>query len=887
MDLFARASRDSLLLRFFTPVRQVDPHLVELLAASDGEERMAYVVTRGAGDDEQLVAVGNYVRLPRRDAAEIAFFVDDPEQGKGLGTLLLERLAQHARDQGIVTLIADVLTVNERMLQVFRDSGLATEVHAEGDTFHVTLAARASESAVARSDDRERVATVASLAPLLRPRSVAVAGASRDRRSVGRMVFEALLRGEFEGPVYPVNPAARAIGSVRAYRSVLDVPDDVDLAVVAVPTEHVLDVVEDCARKRIRALVVLSAGFAELGPAGKALQDELAFRARSQGMRLVGPNCIGLVNTAPAVRLNASFSPVFPPQGKVAIASQSGALGVAVLDFAGAYGLGVSTFVSVGNKADVSGNDLLQYWHNDPDTAVILLYLESFGNARKFARIARAVAREKPILALKAGRTAAGSKAARSHTAALASDERSVAALFHQAGIIRADNLEELFDVAALLANQPLPPGRRVGIVTNAGGPAILCADSCAAQGLELGSLDGQTVAGLAKVLPSAAALGNPIDMIASASAGQYAEAIRLVLRDPGIDALIAIHTPVGLVEPEAVAAAIRDAATAARGDGAAEKPVLACFTTAQSVGPPAPTRTELQNPPDTEFIPTFRFPEPPARALALAAAYAEWRRNPLGAVPALARVDTSAARAVIDGLVPDGVDRWLDAGECARLFGAAGIEMVSTRLANDADEAAGAAEALGFPVALKIRSTRFLHKSDVGGVILGLDSAKAVRAAADALQRRLGADLGGLLVQPMVRGGVEVLVGVTTDPDFGPLIGFGLGGTAAELLNDVVFRITPLTDLDAREMVGAIRGASLLQGYRGQPPVDREALQELLLRVSWLVETVPEIVELDLNPVMASGTGSGAIPLDARIRIRRTSSRATVSGIAVQPDRS
>ncbi|MBX6377463.1 MAG: GNAT family N-acetyltransferase [Clostridia bacterium] len=885
--LFSQASRESLWLRFFTPAVSIDRRYLERMADVDGVERMTYVVTRGEGEAEQVLAVGSYVRHPRWDTAEVAFFVADAHQGKGLGTLLLERIAEHARQQGILTLVADVLPENHRMLDVFRKSGFEPHVEWDRGVVRVELPATPGEVALARSEARERTATAASLAPFFRPRSVAVIGASRDRRSVGRMVLEKLLQTGFEGPVYPVNPHARAVASVRAYPSVLDVPDDVDLAVVAVPAERVPEVVDACARKRVRALVVLSAGFAEIGPEGRARQDDLVRKVRAHGMRLIGPNCMGILNTDPAVRLNATFSPVFPPRGRVAMSSQSGALGLAILDYAEQLGLGISMFVSVGNKADVSGNDLLQFWEEDPDTDLIILYLESFGNPRKFARIARRIARRKPILAVKSGRTAAGSRAARSHTAALAGSDRAVDALFHQAGVIRADTLEELFDVAAVLANQPLPAGNRVGIVTNAGGPGILCADACEANGLVLPSLAPETVDYLRRLLPPAASLANPVDMIASAPPEHYEGAVRQVLRDPNVDALIVIFIPTGAAEGNEVARAIRRAVASVYEETGAEKPVLACFMSSHGLpaalggngAAEAPSGTatrervaaQQETPPQrgaTRPIPSFRFPESAARALAQAVRYADWRRRPPGQVPVLRGVDAGAARAVVEEALRARGEGWLRPEEAARLLAAAGIELPAFAVAATAEEAAAAAARIGFPVAVKAVAPGLTHKTDVGGVALHLSSAAAVRQACEDMRRRIG-NLEGFLVQQMADDGTEVIVGVVDDPTFGPLIGFGLGGTAVEVLNDTAFRITPLTDADAREMVRSIRAFPLLQGYRGRPPADLEALEDLLLRVSWLVEEVPEIAEMDLNPVRVFGPGRGLAPVDVRVYVR------------------
>ncbi len=867
--LFKRASRQSLWLRFFTPVATVDQGYLARMVDIDGVERMTYLVTRGEAADEQAIAIGSYVRLPSWDTAEVAFFVDDALQGKGLGTILLERLADHARRQGILKLVADVLPDNHRMLDVFRKSGFDPKFESEWGVIRVRLPASPGEVARAESEARERIATAASLAPFFRPRAVAVIGASRDPRSIGRVVFERLIQGGFQGPVYPVNPSARAIASVRAYPSILDVPDDVDLAVIAVPAARVIETVDACARKRVSALVVLSAGFAEIGPEGRARQDELVQKARAQGMRIIGPNCMGIINTARDVSLNATFSLTVPPRGRVAMSSQSGALGLAILDYADQLGLGISMFASVGNKADVSGNDLLQFWEDDPETNVILLYLESFGNPRKFARIARRVARKKPILAVKSGRSVAGSRAAQSHTAALAGNDRAVDALFRQAGVIRADTLEELFDVASVLTNQPLPAGGRIAIVTNAGGPGILAADACESEGLSLPALTAETLAALRALLPAAAGLGNPIDMIASAPSEHYEGTVRRVLADPNVDALIVIFIPTGAASGEDVAAAVRRAVVAAHADSGQDKPVVACFMSSRGV-PAMLAGDEQQGAgPPASPIPSFRFPEAAARALARSVSYAAWRNRPEGHAVELSGVDAAAARAVAADALRERGEGWLRPDEAARMLAAAGIAQPAYAVATTPDEAAAAAVRIGLPVAVKALAANLIHKTEVGGVALGLATEDAVRAACVDMQTRITTPLDGFLVQQMVEGGVEALVGVVDDANFGPLIGFGLGGTAVEVLNDVAFRITPLTDTDAHDMVRAIRGLPLLEGFRGGPPTDIAAIEDLLLRVSWLVEETPAIAEMDINPVKVFEPGRGASPVDVRIFVR------------------
>lgn len=723
-----------------------------------------------------------------------------------------------------------------------------------------------------RADTTPHHRRAESLEPLFRPRSVAVIGASPNPNAIGTQVFEDLIDARFHGPVYPVHPTARSVASVRAYATVLDVPDDVDLAVIAVPAAVVLEVVAQCVEKGVRALVVLSAGFAETGAEGRARQDEVRDLVRAHRMRMVGPNCLGLFNTDPAIRLNAIFGRGLARRGRVAMSSQSGAMGLAIIDYADELGLGVSQFVSVGNKADISGNDLLEYWEHDDDTNVIALYLESFGNPRRFSRIARRVARRKPILAVKSGRGVSGTRAARSHTAALAGSDVAAGALFHQAGIIRLDTLEELFEVATLLTNQPLPAGNRVAIITNAGGPGILCADACEANGLVMPELGESTLTGLRAALPATAGLANPIDMIASASPDQYELVAQQVLLDPAVDALIAINISIGGTRAERFAAAVRAGAESALAASGVSKPVIACFMATGE--PPRALRAADDGEPvagertGVGTIPSYRFPESAARSLAHAARYRAWLDRPAGRRPRLGGVDADAARAVVDAARARAAE-WLTPAEVAELCAAAGIPLARQRIAAGA---AAAAVEIGFPVVVKVVSPRIVHKSDVGGVVLGLDSADAVRAACAQIEARVAAlgdaQIEGFLVQEQARSAHEVLVGVTADPLFGPLVGFGLGGTTAEALRDTAFRITPLTDVDAAEMVRAIRGHVLLEGFRGEPPADIPALEELLLRVSWLADTVA-IEEMDLNPVVAYEPGAGLLVLDARVAVR------------------
>jgi acetyl coenzyme A synthetase (ADP forming)-like protein len=692
-----------------------------------------------------------------------------------------------------------------------------------------------------------RAVAAASMRTFFEPRTVAVVGANRQRGRIGSEILHNLRAAGFTGRVIPVHPDALDVQGLRAYPRVSDIPDTVDLAIVVVPCARVLETVDDCLRQGVRALCVISAGFGETGAEGRERERALVERVRAAGARLVGPNCMGLLNTDPAVRLNATFSPVYPPAGCVAMSTQSGALGLAILDHARRLGLGISSFVSVGNRADVSSNDLLEYWERDPQTRVVLLYLESFGNPTKFSRIARRVSRVKPIVAMKAGRSAAGARAASSHTGGLATSDAVVDALFHQAGIIRTRTLAELFDVAVLLAHQPIPRGRRVAILTNAGGPGILAADACDASGLEVVTLSEQTRAELRAVLPAAASVANPVDMLASAPAEHYRRALATLLRDEQVDSVLTIFIPPLVTTPDDVAAAIADAAR----DGT--KPVLGVFMRAE--GGPA----------SLAAIPCYAFPESAAEALARVTRYGEWRHTPMDVPPHFEDLETAAARRVIDEAVGRG-GGWLSADETEALLAAARIPTVRSRRVSDASEAASAAVGLGFPVALKAVGPTLLHKTERHAVHLHLANEEAVRAAADDLQQRFREELTGMVVQPMVTGGVEMLVGAVHDPVFGPLIACGTGGVFVELLGDMVFRLNPVTGTDVAAMIDELKGARLLRGYRGLPPADEGALREILLRISTLLVLCPEIHELDLNPVTV--LASGACVLDARARV-------------------
>ena len=807
-----------------------------------------------SGSDERVVGHAFYAGI---DAvrAEVAFTIADDFQGRGLGTLLLCQLAEIADANGIHTFEAEVAAANVNMLSVFRESGFPMEVGATAGQLHVTFPTSFTREAIDRFEQRESTAAVNALKLFFNPRSIAVIGASKKHGTIGGELFRNLLTFGFSGPVYPVNPSTDVVQSVPSYKSVEDIPGPVDLAVVVVQEKFVLNAVAACGRKGVKALVVISAGFGEVGTEGQAKQAELIRMCRASGMRLIGPNCMGIINTDSAVRMDATFAPGEPPAGRVGFSSQSGALGLAIIELANLLGLGISTFVSVGNKADISGNDLLRYWESDEGTDVILLYLESFGNPRKFSQIARRVGRKKPIVVVKSGRSAAGARATSSHTGALlAASDVTVDALFRQSGVIRTDTLEELFDVAALLVNQPLPKGNRVGIITNAGGPGILCADTCEARGLEVPLLAETSREQLRSFLAPGAGVGNPVDMIASAGKEQYRRTIETVAADPNIDALIVCFTPPLVTKAEDVGQAIVEAISEANID----KPILAVFLSAAD----APDIVRAKR------IPSYRFPETAAIALARAARYRQWRERP---EPTLVRFDDlrrDEAAAIVASALQRG-DGWLAADETCRLLSCYGLPLIEQKVVATPAEAADFAEALNDEIALKVIAPGVLHKTEAGGVRLNLRGAEAVRAAADEMTARLAA-MGhqptGFLVQRMAKSGVEMLVGVVHDKQFGPVVACGAGGVKVELLRDVSIRLSPLSKEDAGEMVRSLKTYPLLNGFRGGSIYDRAALEDALLRVSAMVEDLPQIAELDLNPFVVQE--SGAVILDARMRL-------------------
>ena len=846
LTFFRALSADSLHSRFFD-VRTPDAALRDTPADVDYENDFGVVGELG----QEIISVAHYYRVRRNPkVAEVAFTIADRAQGCGIGTRLLEKLAEVARTKNIELFEAEVLPENQRMLDVFLCSGFdATSRSAEG-AVHVSFPIRRTAEFEDAAAERSQKAAWASMRAIFAPRSIAVVGASRRRGQLGTEILHNLKTTGFTGKLFAINPHAPDVDGVKAYPTLTAVEGDVDLAVIAVPAINVESVIEDCVAKGVGAVVVITAGFGETGEAGREAERRLLEKVRAAGIRMVGPNCMGVINTDSAVKMHATFSSVYPPIGNVAMSSQSGALGLAILDYAKTLNIGFSTFISVGNKADVSGNDLIQYWAEDPNTDVMLLYLESFGNPRKFGEIARRVGRKKPIVAVKAGRSKAGARAASSHTGALATSDAIVTDLCRQAGVIRTETLEEMFDVAALLANQPLPIGSRVAIMTNAGGPGILAADACEASGLELAQLSAETTAKLRDILPPAASVGNPVDMIASASVDQYQRTLELLLADPNVDSIIAIYIPVLPTDAPAVATVIREAAEIANG-----KTIIATFMSARGL------------PASLSPVPSFPFPERAVNALARATAYAKWRRAPMGKVVEYLDMNKSAIRTIVDRKIADG-GGWLSPADVQALLVASGIPAAKLATVTDVYTAVGEAMRTGFPVALKAQGSSLLHKSEAGAVKLGLQDEREVREAYLDLQSRLGSRMESAIVQQMIPGGVEVMIGATADPTFGHVVVYGAGGTLVELLADVATRINPLTDKDAEDMIQEVRSSKLLRGFRGSPAVDRDAVREILLRTSALLTLCPEIRELDINPLKVLERGAAAV--DARIRVEK-----------------
>ncbi len=838
VEFYSRVSDESKYYRFFAPYPKLSERDVSHFTHVDHDGRVALIMQVG----EEMIAVGRYDRVAAGEA-EVSFLVEDGHQGRGVGTVLLEHLAQAARERGLHRFVADVLPANRRMATVFAEAGYTVDDHFEDGVVRVEFEIVPTDHSLQVMAAREHRAEARSIERLLTPRSVAVVGASRSVGKAGQTLIRNIMENRFAGAVYAVNPEASAVAGVAAYPRVQDVPGEVDLAVVAVPAEAVEDVVLDCAAKGVKGLVVVSAGFAELGDdEGHARQAGLVRVARMNGMRVVGPNCLGIVNTDPEYALNASLAPVLPAPGRVGLFAQSGALGTAILSDGAARGLGLSTFVSAGNRADVSGNDLLQYWRDDPATEVVLLYLESLGNPRKFSRISRRVAEVKPVVAVKGGRSTQGVPLG--HTVQpIEVPQAALDAMFRQSGVILVSTISEMFDVAQVLAYQPLPEGGRVGVVGNSSALCMLAYDAVIGAGLEMGC--------------------EPVDLGVSATADGYAAALADLAARPEVDSLLVVFTPaVDASSSEEVARVLAGASSAGR------KPIVTTFLGSRGV-PEQMRMLDEHGVARRGSVPSYPSVEEAARALARVTSYGVWRRRRHGHVPETAGIEAGPARrraeAVLASVVEDTVE--LAPAQIAELLSDYGIDILPMSPAPDLESALAALEEFDAEVVLKATATHLRHRPDLADVWRNIDTPDEMRDAWQTMSSTLADPADArFVVQPMAPGGVPIVVRAREDRMFGPMVSFGISGVTTELLGDRSYRIPPLTDVDAAEMVREVKAAPVLFGYRGGIMADVAAIEDLLHRVSRMSDDLPELASLELNPVLVGENGLSVVNAAARL---------------------
>ena len=859
VEFYSQVSAESKYLRFFAPMPTLSERDVRRFTHVDHHDRVAFVLTVA----QKIIAVGRFDRITGPDGtgdeAEVAFLVQDAHQGRGIAQLLLEHLAQAGRERGVKKFVAEVLPENQKMIQIFRDAGYHVAGGFEDGVMRFEFPIDSTDTSISVMMSREHRAEAASIQRFFDARSVAIIGASRRLDTVGRTLVHNLVLGDYRGRVYVVNPSAEAISGMPAYKSVADIPDQVDVAVVAVPADAVQDVVLDCAAKGVHGMIVISSGFAETGEEGRQRQRRLVGLARSYGLRLIGPNALGIINTSSDVALNASLSTVMPPRGRAGFFCQSGALGVAILEKVSRRGLGLSTFVSAGNRADVSGNDLLQYWEEDAATEVVLLYLESIGNPRKFSRVARRVSRRKPVIAVRSGRTTQGvpmGHAVRS----IVAPQAAVDAMFRQAGVIQVDNLDEMFDVAQLVAHQPLPRGRRVAVVGNSDALGLLAADAASAEGL---------------VVSKSVALGP------DASAEDFEGALDNAIDDPDVDSVVAVFIPplnTSGVEVADVLAAVGEQS---------DKPLVSTFLATEGI-------PELLRVPDVAgstagrgSVPSYPAVEAAVRALARVVEYARWLAKPEGELVAPEDVDVSGARRLLNQILmdcPDGRDLTFD--ELGELLEAYGIDLWRRIEVSTEEEAVSAGESLGWDVVLKATADHLRQRPDLAHVWRNIDTEAEMRDAWTTMRTIIEEpDKAGFIVQRVAAPGVPVTIGGMEDPLFGPVVSFGVSGAATELLGDRSYRIPPMHSGEVAEMVREIKAAPMLFGYRGGELVDVDAVEHLLLRVAQLKNDLPQVRALDLNLVLVGAGGATVLDAGGRVEpvadarsdwfVRRLSSQA------------
>jgi acyl-CoA synthetase (NDP forming)/GNAT superfamily N-acetyltransferase len=835
VQFYSRVSDESKYYRFFSPMPTLSERDVRRFTHVDHRDRVALVMLLGG----QMIGVGRFDVVEPKEA-EVAFLVEDQHQGRGIGQLLLEHLAQAGRERGVERFLAEVLPDNNRMIQTFRDAGFRVASGYADGVITLEFPIDPTDTAIGVMHDREHVAESASIHRFFHPSSVAIVGASRRQDTIGQLLVRNLVNADFTGRVYVVNPSATAVSGMPAYNSVSEIPGEVDVAIVAVPAEAVTDVVLDCAAKGVHGLIVISSGFAEIGEEGRKRQRHLVGLSRSYGLRLIGPNCLGVINTDPEVSVNASLSSVMPARGRAGFFCQSGALGSAILEKVKNRGLGISTFVSSGNRADVSGNDLLQYWEEDEATEVVMMYLESIGNPRKFSRIARRVSLRKPIVAVRSGRTTQG--VPMGHTVRqISAPQAAVDAMFRQAGIIQVDTLEDMFDVAQLLAHQPLPRGRRVAIVGNSDALGLLAADAASAVGL---------------VVNRSVALGS------DATAEDFEDALDEAIDDPDVDSVIAVYIPPLNVSSEEVANVL-----AAVGEQS-DKPLVSSFLGAEGI-------PELLRVPDVAgstagrgSVPSYPAVEAAVRALARVVEYAVWLRTPDGAPADPGEVETTVARELVHGiLAKEGEEVLLDAERCAELLTTYGIELWPAFPVSSLRQAQAVAKDLGWDVVLKATRESIRERPDRQHVWRNIDSASEMKEAWGTLSGFVpDAAEAEFVVQKNAPPGVPISIRSFEDPLFGPVVSFGISGPIVELLGDWAYRIPPLGEHEVASMVREVKSSPLLFGYRGADPVDIGAIEQLITKVAHLQNDLPEIRALELSLALAGADGVTVLTSSVRL---------------------
>jgi acetyl coenzyme A synthetase (ADP forming)-like protein len=801
-----------------------------------------------------------------KESSEMGILVDDKYQSLGLGTAILGLMAEHAVRSGAGTITAYVSPENYKMISAVKNLGFAVESSTKPGALEVKFSPSLLPDAIKSFENRDAISAVNAVKIFLEPKSIAVIGASSNRNAIGGQLFYNLLESNFKGQIFPVNPSHDFVQGIRAYKSVKDIEFPVEMALIVIPVEYALKVIEECGEKGVKGLVIITSGFSEVGEEGRERQAQLTKICDKYGMRVIGPNCMGVVNNSDSVSLNAQFSPFKPVKGRVSFLSQSGALGIAVFDITTKLGLGLSSFVSVGNKMDISGNDLIQYWENDDNTDVILLYLESFGNPVKFSRLARRITKKKPIIVVKSGRGSAGFRATQSHTAALLStSDVTVDALFKQNGIIRTDTLDEMFEVTSVLAHQPVPRGNRVAILTNAGGAGILAADACESHGLVVPDLPEETKEKLRKILPSIASVRNPVDMTAGTGPDAYSKAIEILGTVDEIDSIIVIFILPAVIDPNNVAKNI----TAGTRKINNSKTIVSVFMGTKGLS------EVLKD--DGVSIPSFQFPEDAAISLSKAVEYGKWKYAPAREIEDEKDIDKESVKAIISKALRGGRE-WLSYNECNFVLNTYKIPTIKTVTAVGQEEVRARIREWEGKVAIKAYGPKLVHKSDVGAVKLNVpvEDAPDESGKMISMLKSKGYDVDYLVIQEMVSDGIEMLAGSTHDPSFGPLVVAGMGGKLVELLKDISTRLAPIDREEADLMISELRTAKILRGYRGGIVADEDAYKDVIVRISRLVYDNPEIVELDLNPVMVLEKGKGTKTVDFRIRVANLSQSET-----------